>query len=173
MTDIQLPDALLDLFAAFDIADPAQVLIVLLSGILGLLLLLIIIIAARGRSAPHTEASSSAGAAARTASSDEETTAFSASSAPAVDTEQAGGEPDVVEDFKIFKRPKGAPAKPGRNAIPPVGDDQLSTADHLRLIEKNMIRLRDLYQGGHITRDMYVDETRSLYHQARGLSSIS
>ena len=52
MTDIQLPDAVLDLFAAFDIADPARILILLLGGILALLLVLIILIAARGRTAP-------------------------------------------------------------------------------------------------------------------------
>ena len=49
----------------------------------------------------------------------------------------------------------------------------MSTTDYLRLIEKEMVRLRDLYKGGHITRDMYIDETRSLYHQARGLTSVS
>ena len=49
----------------------------------------------------------------------------------------------------------------------------MSTADYLRLIEKEMVRLRDLYQGGHITRDNNIDETRSLYHQARGLTSVS
>ena len=51
MTDIQLPDAVLDLFAALDISDPAQILILLLGGILVLLLVLIILIAARGRPA--------------------------------------------------------------------------------------------------------------------------
>ena len=30
----------------------------------------------------------------------------------------------------------------------------MTTAEHLRLIEKEMVRLRDLYRGGHITRDM-------------------
>ena len=49
----------------------------------------------------------------------------------------------------------------------------MSTPDHLRLIEKEMVRLRDLYHGGHITRDIYIDETQSLYIQARELSSIS
>ena len=93
--------------------------------------------------------------------------------APPVDTSLPPADAEPLEDFRIFKRPKGAPAKPARPSSSAAADEQLSTTEHLRLIEKNMIRLRDLYQGGHITRDMYVDETRSLYHQARGLSSIS
>ena len=172
MTDIQLPDAVLDLFAAFDISDPAQILILLLGGILVLLLVLIILIAARGRPA------SAAAAVSETA---EPPSALPAEQVPATTTPDMPVAPPVdtslppadAEDFRIFKRPKGAPAKPARPSSSAAADEQLSTTEHLRLIEKNMIRLRDLYQGGHITRDMYVDETRSLYHQARGLSSIS
>lgn len=168
MTNIQLPDVLLDLFAAFSITDPAQALILLLSGILALLLLLIIIIAVRGRSAPVQTAVPADPSAAPSAGLADQRTEVAAPDLPA-----AEAEPELVEDFRIFKRPKGAPAKSPRVSTDTGPAEQLSTAEHLRLIEKNMIRLRDLYQGGHITRDMYVDETRSLYHQARGLSSVS
>ena len=80
---------------------------------------------------------------------------------------------EQVEDFQIFKRPrqKSNPAEQTTTSLEVT--DQMSTPDHLRLIEKEMVRLRDLYQGGHITRDMYIDETQSLYLQARELSSIS
>ena len=175
MTDIQLPDAVLDLFAAFDISDPAQILILLLGGILVLLLVLIILIAARGRPAPAAAAVSETAEppSALPAEQVPATTTPDMPVAPPVDTSPPPADAEPLEDFRIFKRPKGAPAKPVRPSSSAAADEQLSTTEHLRLIEKNMIRLRDLYQGGHITRDMYVDETRSLYHQARGLSSIS
>lgn len=175
MTDIQLPDAVLDLFAAFDIADPAQILILLLGGILVLLLVLIILIAARGRPASAAAAVSETAEppSALPAEQVPATTTPDMPVAPPVDTSPPPAVAEPLEDFRIFKRPKGAPAKPVRPSSSAAADEQLSTTEHLRLIEKNMIRLRDLYQGGHITRDMYVDETRSLYHQARGLSSIS
>lgn len=173
MTDIQLPDAVLDLFAAFDIADPAQILILLLGGILVLLLVLIILIAARGRPASAAVSETAEPPSALPAEQGPATTAPDMPVAPPVDTSPPPADAEPLEDFRIFKRPKGAPAKPARPSSPAAADEQLSTTEHLRLIEKNMIRLRDLYQGGHITRDMYVDETRSLYHQARGLSSIS
>ena len=173
MTDIQLPDAVLDLFAAFDIADPAQILILLLGGILVLLLVLIILIAARGRPASAAVSGTAEPPSALPAEQGPATTALDMPVAPPVDTSPPPADAEPLEDFRIFKRPKGAPAKPARPSSSAAADEQLSTTEHLRLIEKNMIRLRDLYQGGHITRDMYVDETRSLYHQARGLSSIS
>lgn len=175
MTDIQLPDAVLDLFAAFDISDPAQILILLLGGILVLLLVLIILIAARGRPASAAAAVSETAEppSALPAEQVPATTTPDMPVAPPVDTSPPPADAEPLEDFRIFKRPKGAPAKPVRPSSSAAADEQLSTTEHLRLIEKNMIRLRDLYQGGHITRDMYVDETRSLYHQARGLSSIS
>ena len=175
MTDIQLPDAVLDLFAAFDIADPAQILILLLGGILVLLLVLIILIAARGRPASAAAAVSETAEppSAPPAEQVPATTTPDMPVAPPVDISPPPADAEPLEDFRIFKRPKGAPAKPVRPSSSAAADEQLSTTEHLRLIEKNMIRLRDLYQGGHITRDMYVDETRSLYHQARGLSSIS
>ena len=175
MTDIQLPDAVLDLFAAFDIADPARILILLLGGILALLLVLIILIAARGRTAPAAASVSDTTEPPRLNPA-EQAPAVAAPDmpvAPSVDTSPLPADAEPLEDFRIFKRPKGAPVKPARPSSPSAADEQLSTTEHLQLIEKNMIRLRDLYQGGHITRDMYVDETRSLYHQARGLSSIS
>ena len=176
MTDIQLPDSIRDLFAAFDIADSAQILVLLLGAVLALLLVLIILIAVRGRSAPAT-VPASASVPDKTEppvlSSSEPAFDKLASAAPAVEASPALPESEQLEDFRIFKRPKAASAKPARTAPVASADENLSTTEHLQLIEKNMIRLRDLYQGGHITRDMYVDETRSLYHQARGLSSIS
>lgn len=173
MTDIQLPDTLLDLFAAVDVADNTQVVILLLSAILGLLLLLIVIIAVRGRSAG--EGASASQPSLSPAASDDQTTERPTPPQAALteDSPEASAESEMVEDFRIFKKPKTGSGKAARTGLDTPSAEQLSTTEHLRLIEKNMIRLRDLYQGGHITRDMYIDETRSLYHQARGLSSVS
>ena len=80
---------------------------------------------------------------------------------------------EQVEDFQIFKRPRQKSTPTDQTAPSLDVKDPMSTADHLRLIEQEMVRLRGLYQGGHITRDMYIDETHSLYLQARELSSLS
>jgi hypothetical protein len=45
--------------------------------------------------------------------------------------------------------------------------------EELELIEKNMIALKSLFHDGHITRDVYVDETRTLYTQAKTLADMS
>ena len=49
MTNIQLPVSVTDLFSMFGVTDPAQMLIILLSLVLGVLLVLIVLIAFRGR----------------------------------------------------------------------------------------------------------------------------
>ena len=59
----------------------------------------------------------------------------------------------IEEDFKIFKR--AAPAKPPVESPAEIKED-----DELAIIEKNMVRLKELFHEGHITRDVYVDETR-------------
>jgi len=69
----------------------------------------------------------------------------------------------IEEDFKIFKRV--APA-----SQPPVESPaEINEDDELAIIEKNMVRLKELFHEGHITRDVYVDETRTLYHQAKSI----
>ena len=55
MTDIHIPVPITDLFAAFGISDPSQMLIIFLSLILGVTLVLIILIAFRGRPAGNSE----------------------------------------------------------------------------------------------------------------------
>ena len=184
MTDIQLPVPVTYLFAEFGITDSAQVLITLLSLVLGVLLVLIMLIASRGgpsnRKSSHRKGTPSdpfidEKPAVKTIVS--EATHPEGDDALAAQSTNKLANPEFVaehvDDFQIFKRPTQRSIPAGRIA-PSLGEnDKMSTADHLRLIEKEMVRLRELYQGGHITRDMYIDETRSLYHQARELSSIS
>ena len=184
MTDIQLPVSVTELFSAFGVTDPARMLIILLSLVLGVLLVLIVLIAFRGRSSgsnlSHQKGEAADSDRAETPAAEpiiskatrpEEGDALAAQSSNKIENSELASE--QVEDFQIFKRPrqKSIPAEQTTTSLEV--RDQMSTPDHLRLIEKEMVRLRDLYQGGHITRDMYIDETQSLYLQARELSSIS
>ena len=70
-----------------------------------------------------------------------------------------------MDDFKIFKRSAPAYQRPQAEMPPP----KLQRDDELLVIEQNMLRLRELFHDGHITRDVYIDETRTLYHQAKAL----
>ena len=159
-------------------------LITLLSLVLGVLLVLIMLIAFGGR-ASGSNFSNQKGEVADTSKAEkpaagpliskatqpEGDDALAAQSANELENSKMITE--QVEDFQIFKRPRPKSIS-GDQPVPSLDvKDQMSTADHLRLIEKEMVKLRDLYQGGHITRDIYIDETRSLYLQARELSSIS
>ena len=184
MTDIQFPVSVTELFSAFGVTDPAQILIILLSLALGILIVLIVLIAFGGRPSGSNLSNQKEEA----ADSDRSETpaaepiipkgtrpkggdALAAQSSNQIENSELATE--QVEDFQIFKRPrqKSNPAEQTTTSLEVT--DRMSTPDHLRLIEKEMVRLRDLYHGGHITRDMYIDETQSLYLQARELSSIS
>lgn len=74
-----------------------------------------------------------------------------------------------LDDFKIFKRSVSAELK----AQPQTAQPMLPADDELLVIEQNMVRLRELFHEGHITRDVYIDETRTLYHQAKALVKIA
>jgi len=168
----------------FGVTDPAQILIILLSLVLGVLLVLIMLIAFRGR-LHGSNLSHQKGEAADTprakmpapepiiskSTQSEEGDALATQSANIMESSELLSE--QVEDFQIFKRPRQKSTPADQTALSLDVKDPMSTADHLRLIEQEMVRLRGLYQGGQITRDIYVDETRSLYFQARELSSIS
>ena len=159
-------------------------LIILLSLVLGVLLVLIMLIAFRGRPSgsnlSHQKGEAADSSRAETPAAEpiipkatrpEGGDALAAQSANKIENSELAAE--QVEDFQIFKRPRQKSIPADQTTTSLEVKDQMSTPDHLRLIEKEMVRLRDLYQGGHITRDMYIDETQSLYLQARELSSIS
>ena len=184
MTDIQFPVSVTELFSAFGVTDPARILIILLSLVLGILLVLIVLIAFRGRPSDSKLSNQKEEAAdsdrAETSAAEpiipkatrpEGADALASQSLNKIENSELAAE--QVEDFQIFKRPRQKSIPAAQTAPSLDIKDQMSTADHLRLIEKEMIRLRGLYQGGHITRDMYIDETQSLYIQARELSSLS
>ena len=184
MNNIQLPVFVTDLFFMFGVIDPAQMLIILLSLVLGVLLVLIMLIAFRGgaygSNLSHQKGDAAVSSRTKTIAPEpiiskstqpEEGDALVAQSANIMENSELLSE--QVEDFQIFKRPTQKSTPEDQTAPSLDVKDPMSTAAHLRLIEQEMVRLRGLYQGGHITRDMYIDETRSLYLQARELSSIS
>ena len=184
MTNIQLPVSVTDLFSMFGVTDPALMLIIMLSLVLGALLVLIILIAFRGRpsgsNSSHQKGEAADSSIAKTPAPEpiissstqpEDGDALAAQSASKIENSELVSE--QVEDFQIFKRPRQKSTPADQTATSLEFKDPMSTADHLRLIEQEMVRLRGLFQGDHITRDMYIDETRSLYLQARELSSIS
>ena len=184
MTNIQLPVFVTDLFSMFGVTDPARILVILLSLVLGVLVVLIVLIAFRGRSSgsnlAHQKGEAADSSRAKETAPEpiiskstqsEEGDDLAAQSTNIIENQNLVSE--QVEDFQIFKRPRQKSTTADQPAPSLDVKDPMSTADHLRLIEQEMIRLRGLYQGGHITRDMYIDETRSLYLQARELSSIS
>ena len=184
MTDIQLPVSVTELFSAFGVTDPARILVILLSLVLGILLVLIVLIAFRGRpsgsNSSHQKEEAADSSRAKTLAPEpiisksiqpEEGDALAAQSANIIENSELLSE--QVEDFQIFKRPRQKSTPADQTTLSLDVKDPMSTADHLRLIEQEMVRLRGLYQGGHITRDIYIDETRSLYLQARELSSLS
>ena len=72
---------------------------------------------------------------------------------------------DDEEDFKVFRRT--TPAKP-KNQAPLLETTPIT--DELRLVEQSMMSLKDMFRTGYITRDVYVDETRMLYNQAKSLA---
>jgi hypothetical protein len=72
---------------------------------------------------------------------------------------------DDEEGFKVFRRTP--PAKPKNQATLP---ETKPITDELRLIEQSMMSLKDMFRTGYITRDVYVDETRMLYNQAKSLA---
>ena len=72
---------------------------------------------------------------------------------------------DDEEGFKVFRRT--TPAKP-KNQAPLL--ETMPITDELRLVEQSMMSLKDMFRTGYITRDVYVDETRMLYNQAKSLA---
>ena len=184
MTDIQLPVSVTEVFSAFGVTDPTRILIILLSLVLGILIVLIVLITFRGRPSASNLSNQKGEAAisdrAETPAAEpiipkatrpEGGDALAAQSLNQIEHSELAAE--QVEDFQIFKRPRQKSIPADQTTTSLESRDPMSTPDHLRLIEKEMIRLRDLYQGGRITRDVYIDETQSLYLQARELSSMS
>ena len=100
-------------------------------------------------------------------------------------TDNAADAPPTGE-FKIFKREPTPPppsSQPPNPASPPSSTNPaavnpthplgaVSIEDNLRLIERDMLSLRDAFQKGDIDREVYIDETRNLYQQAKAIETL-
>ena len=173
MGNTKINDILMEVLNGAQSGDPQAMLIAGLSGALILILLLMVIIAVMGRK--------SGKAAENTANTSAEEPKIHAQELPEAtrsDSQQnsgsaapdSAGELKQTDDFMIFKRSERS--APQRKEDVMLSSEGLSIEENLQLIEREMIKLRDMFKQGHVTRDVYVDETRNLYHQARAIAAL-
>ena len=177
MGNAHINDILMEVLNGAQSGDPQAMLIAGLSGALILILLLMVIIAVMGRKS---------GKSGQSAKGKEQTPVLPAEepqiqkpdmadtaasqvekSPPVLDSADAI---EQTDDFMIFKRSE-RPAPQRKEEVMPSAEG-LTIEDNLQLIEREMIKLRDMFKQGHVTRDVYVDETRNLYHQARAIAAL-
>ncbi len=142
MTNIQLPVSVTNLFSVLGVTDPARMLIILLSFVLGVLLVLIMLIAFRGRSSGNnvfhqrgevTESFKAKSPAPEPIISKstlpEEGGALAAQGANIIENSESMSE--QVEDFQIFKRPRQKSTPADQTAASLDAKNPMSTADQL------------------------------------------
>ena len=150
MTNIQLPVSVTDLFSMFGVTNPAQMLIILLSLVLGVLLVLIMLIAFRGRpsgsNVSHQKGEAADSSRAKTPAPEpiiskstqpEEDDALAAQSANIIENSELVSE--QVEDFQIFKRPIQKSIKAANGEMKNI--DELMNIPLGSLFTKNLIAL--------------------------------
>ena len=178
MGNTQINDILMDVLNGAQSGDPQAMLIAGLSAALILILLLMVIIAIMGRKSGKI-AENTANAPAKEPAKEPQIQKEEMADMPPTAASQlekspaAGDSADAIEqtdDFMIFKRSERSAPQRKEESMP--SSEELSIEDHLQLIEREMIKLRDMFKHGHVTRDVYVDETRNLYHQARAIAAL-
>ncbi len=162
MNEISVKDIVLNLIKDSLAGDMQAVTIVSLSAALILLFLIMLVVAFRPQNKEQEPQPASQPDSEHQSQQSENTV-----SAQTEDGQSSSLEGDL-DEFMIFRRSEKATA--ARQNDTAIFSEALSIEDHLRLIEKEMIKLRDLFNQGHVSRDVYVDETRNLYHQAKELS---
>ena len=173
MGNTKINDILMEVLNGAQSGDPQAMLIAGLSGALILILLLMVMIAVMGRK--------SGKASENTANASAEEPKIHAQELPEAarsDSQQnsgpaapdSAGELEQTDDFMIFKRIERSAPQRKEEVVP--SSEGLSIEENLQLIEREMIKLRDMFKQGHVTRDVYVDETRNLYHQARAIAAL-
>ena len=173
MGNTKINDILMEVLNGAQSGDPQAILIAGLSSALILILLLMVMIAVMGRK--------SGKAAENTANASAEEPKIHAQElldAARLDSQQgsdpaapdSAGEIEQTDDFMIFKRSERSSPQRKEEVMP--SPEGLSIEENLQLIEREMIKLRDMFKQGHVTRDVYVDETRNLYHQARAIAAL-
>ena len=173
MGNTQINDILMEVLNGAQSGDPQAMLIAGLSGALILILLLMVVIAVMGRKSGKAAENTSNMPAEEPQIEVQERPDTSPATAQATSGPAVMDSPDTLEqtdDFMIFKRSERAAPQRKEEAMPSA--EGLSIEENLQLIEREMIKLRDMFKQGHVTRDVYVDETRNLYHQARAIAAL-
>ncbi|MGB0398290.1 MAG: hypothetical protein ACPGHX_08660, partial [Candidatus Puniceispirillaceae bacterium] len=62
---------------------------------------------------------------------------------------------EQTDDFMIFKRGERQNTQRKKQMLPSA--EGLTIEDNLQLIEREMIKLRDMFKQGHVARDVYVE----------------
>ena len=179
MGNTQIYDLVMEILSGAQSGDTQAMIIAGLSGALALILILMLIIAVIGRKGklavsqtePEKEGVSEHPAPeivlqAETSGASLDLNKFV--SAESDDGQKA--EMPQTDDFMIFRRGERQTTQRKEEIMPT--SEGLSIEDNLQLIEREMIKLRDMFKQGHVTRDVYVDETRNLYHQAKAISAL-
>lgn len=173
MGNTQINDILMEVLNGAQSGDPQAMLIAGLSGALILILLLMVVIAVMGRKSGKAAENTPNMPAEEPQIEVQERPDTPPATAQATSGPAVLDSPDTLEqtdDFMIFKRSERAAPQRKEEAMPSA--EGLSIEENLQLIEREMIKLRDMFKQGHVTRDVYVDETRNLYHQARAVAAL-
>ena len=166
----RMNDILMDVLNGAQSGDPQAMLIAGLSAALLCILLLMLVIALIGRRKTKSPAERSGTASVARMETDLDK---AVPGSMAVADSLAAEESDDLEqtdDFMIFKRGERQNTQRTKQMLPSA--EGLTIEDNLQLIEREMIKLRDMFKQGHVTRDVYVDETRNLYHQAKAIAAL-
>ena len=168
MGNTQINDWVMEILSGAQSGDPQAMIIAGLSGALALILILMVIIAVMGRKDKSAISQAEPEIAMQAETADTSTDVNKPVYAESDDSQNA--EMPQTDDFMIFRRGERQTTQ-RKDEIMPTSEG-LSIEDNLQLIEREMIKLRDMFKQGHVTRDVYVDETRNLYHQARAISAL-
>ena len=169
MGNTRMNDILMDVLNGAQSGDPASDTDSRIIAALLCILLLMLVIALIGRKETKSPAERP-GAASETRMETEPDMAVPASMAAADSLAVESDDPKQTDDFLIFKRGERQNTQRKKQMLP--NAEGLTIEDNLQLIEREMIKLRDMFKQGHVTRDVYVDETRNLYHQAKAIAAL-
>ena len=179
MGNTQINDWLMEVLSGAQSGDPQAMIIAGLSGALALILVLMILIAIMGRKdktattsgQPEKDVASHRAEPEMALQAEAGDTSADLNIPAETETRDSqNAEIPQTDDFMIFKRGERQTTQRKQEIMPT--SEGLSIEDNLQLIEREMIKLRDMFKQGHVTRDVYVDETRNLYQQAKAISAL-
>ena len=170
MGNTRMNDILMDVLNGAQSGDPQAMLIAGLSAALLCILLLMLVIALIGRKKNKSPAELTGTASEAQIETDPDMAVPVSMAAADSLTVEESDDPEKTDDFMIFKRGERQNTQRKKQMLPSA--EGLTIEDNLQLIEREMIKLRDMFKQGHVSRDVYVDETRNLYHQAKAIAAL-